>query len=663
MNKKVIKRALAMGMSFVVLSAGLTGMMNVSAAKKLSISTKKLTLTVGQKKTIKANMTVKFSISGKKIVSLKNVKKKQCSVVAKKQGSCVVKVKAGKQVKKITVNVKKKTPTPTKTPLTPNPVAENPTVNPTITPTINPSEIPVETEDVKPENTPVATEDVKPGHTPVATEDVKPEHTPAATEDVIPEHTPAATADVSPENTPVATENVKPENTPAATENVKPEYTPVATENVTPEKTPTATEDVKVTEAPTTTPVITPTSSPSFTPAPTKVPEIVSMERTVNRFGFEMFDQLQEGENMMISPYSIMMALTLLDNAADGETKNQIEQVLGIADLEQWNEEFSKYYKNNMNYEDDFYSMILHSTNSIWKNDQYFSFDSKIQKEYMDKMTALYGTEIESMDFANSNPKEQINQWVEKNTKGMLKNFIQDPITPDVQTVLVNAVYFSGQWMNEFEKESTYQETFYGKKGETSVDMMHKYMAGYRYVEQDGLAVVEIPFKGENHIVMDVVLASEKNASTVTEFQKLSEQEKENLFQNVSKSKYQKLDISLPKFKMTYGSKSIVEQLKKMGITQVFDQGTAQLPALKGDNLENVYADEIMHQTVIEVAERGVKAAAATDVILKENAAPPEDTIDFCVNKPFVYVIRDASTNMIYFMGQVEDITESELLQ
>ena len=520
MKKAVAKKVITMGMTAVLLAGSMAAGQKISAVKKLSVSKSKITLEVGKKKTIKANMSAKFSVSNKKVVSLKSVKKKQCTVVAKKKGSCTIKVKANNQVKKIKVTVSKKT-----------------TTEKTSTPTTTP-------------------------------------------------------------------DNSKTE--PSATETEK-----------------------------------------------------IDLEGTINDFGFSMLNQLDKGENIMISPYSIMMAMSMLDNAADGETKAELEKVLGIADLDKWNEEFSTYFKTYLNQDDtnqdsEEQKLVLRTTNSIWKNDTYYSFDSEVQTKYLNLMKDLYGAEGLSMDFAKSNPKDQINSWVEEKTEGMIKNLIQEPIEKDVENVLVNALYFSGKWQTEFEQNATKENAeFFGKTGTTKVDMMRNSCGNYKYVEKDMLAVAEFPFQ-DGDMVMDVVLAKE-DASTIEEFNKLSNKEKTALFLEVSGSEEEKLNVSLPKFKMTYGTKDIKNQLQQMGITSVFTE-EVQLPGLKGDNLENICVSDVLHQTIIEVAERGVKAGAATGIIFKPIA--PSKVTEFNVNKPFVYVIRDTKTNMIYFVGQIEDLTD-----
>lgn len=503
MKKSIVKRVVVMGTTAALFFGSLAVEIDVNAAKKLSVSAKKITLEVGNRKTVKTNMSAKFSVSDKRVVSLKNVKKKQCSVVARKNGSCIITVKAKKQVKKIKVTVSKKM-TPSK------------------------------------------------------------------------------------------------------------KVTP-KTENLT-------------------------------------------MEDTINYFGFDMMKQLDDGKNVVISPYSIMMAMTMVDNAADGDSKSEIEKALGMKDLEQWNKEFSEHYKKYMNQPENQNTCILRAANSIWKNEQNYSFDSVVQKTYMEKMLELYGAEEKNMDFVNGNPKDQINSWVDEKTEGMIKELFQADIEKNVQNVLVNAVYFNGKWQDTFNQDLTEKKDFNGKNETTKVDMMHQYETNYRYLKKGTLEVAEIPFKGDN-LVMDVVLA-EKKASTVEEFGKLSNEEKTNLFKEVGDAKYQSLDVCLPKFEMSYGTQDLIDNLKNMGMVSVFSSEKAELPGLKGNNINNVYVDKVLHKAVMKVDEGGAKAAAATGVCLGVESAVQVKTIEFNVNKPFICVLRDKNTNLIYFMGQIEDLTQ-----
>ena len=190
--------------------------------------------------------------------------------------------------------------------------------------------------------------------------------------------------------------------------------------------------------------------------------------------------------------------------------------------------------------------------------------------------------------------------------------------------------------------------------------MMYHSIKQFKYAEEGSLAVAEFPFSDGN-MVMDVVLAKD-DASTIEEFQKLSNKEKVELFEKVGQSNNTTMNVYLPKFKMTYGTKDLTEQLKSMGVNSAFDCDNAELPGLKGNNPNNIYVKDVLHQSVVEVAEGGVKASASTAVEVVSTAAPMV-WVEFNVNKPFIYVIRDKSTNMIYFVGQVEDLTEDNRVE
>lgn len=551
MKKKSLKQLLAASLTFAMLTGNAAAPNHANAAAQLNVSLKSITLTVGQKKTVKANMSVKFSVSNQKIVSLKKIKKKQCSVVAKKKGTCTITVKAKNQVKKIKVQVKNIT-TQGKNTNTPTPTLSAP-----------PSQIPI------------------------------------------------------------------PEPTWAVVPTIKPTSIP-----------PTATPTASV-------------SSEDFT-----------MEGTVNKLGYTLLDSLENGENIILSPYSIMMAMTLLDNAADGITKQEMEAALGIKDLDTWNQEFHNYYKNKMNLQENDYDPILRTVNSIWKNDTSYSFDSDVQKSYFKNMTDLYGMEEHSMDFKTTNPQQQINAWVEKETEGMIKDLITSPIKENITNTLVNALYFDGNWSNPFYTNCTYEHKFYGKNGVTTVDMMSQSKEFMHYLEKDGLRVLEIPFR-KNEIVMDVILAQDENISAITEFQKLSATEKNDLFLQIGNCKNSLVNLHLPKFKLTYGTKNIVEQLTQLGIKQAFNPYSAEFPLLRGNIPESIFASDVLHQAAIEVKESGVTAAAATAILMPATAVLEQEEVkpvNFTVDRPFVFTIRDKKTNMIYFLGQIEDLNATNQL-
>ncbi len=618
MRKKWLCKVLA-GTTIVVSIFGQIPGSPINAAKKLTVSVKSISMKVGDKKLVKTNKNATFTITGKKVVSLTNKKKRQCTVVGKKVGNCTLKIKAGKTVKTIKIKITKKkvvtTPQPTKQPVS----TEVPTVAPTQTPEVTSA---------------------------------------------------GAVTDTSAEPT-VAPKTMEPSSTPLITNTEVPTVAPIQTVEPTATVAPTQTPQItkQPTAEPTVTPVISATPIVSATPVVTGEPDTILPDTTevtseaakvVNQFGYHLWEK-NEDKNMMISPYSIAEAMTMLGNAAEGETKQEILQTMGITDLEQWNKQMQELHKVGTTSDE----QQLHIANSVWKNDSTYSFDSEIQKNYIEKLKNCYAAEEKSMDFTNGNPKDQINQWVSKNTNGNIPSILDEDVDSSTYSILANTVYFDAKWWNEyFTSMLTKREQFYGKEKTTNVDMMASDGFQYvKYLKRDGIQMVELDFKGDQ-FVMDVLLSADEKQTTQEAFQALTVEQKNALFDGISKLETSRVKMTMPKFKSEYSAKHLKGQLQSMGIKKVFAKDSAKLPGIQGNNKENAYVDTVLHKTVIDVKEDGVKASAATVVPIKAGCSPEQPKyIEYCVNRPFVYVIRDKKTNMIYFMGSIEQLDATNLTQ
>ena len=379
------------------------------------------------------------------------------------------------------------------------------------------------------------------------------------------------------------------------------------------------------------------------------------MAKVVNAFGYRLWEK-QQDKNVVLSPYSIVETLMMLENAADGETKEEILKTMGVSDEIQWNKRMQEFHRENAKQDS---VKQLYIANSIWKNDTTYAFDSKVQKEYIENLKNNYGAVEQSMNFNNGNPREQINAWIEKQTNGYIPSLLEDEVKPqDTYSILANTVWFDAKWKNEyFNAFVTRKENFYGKEKKTSVDMMYSPSSEYqnvRYLQKNGIKMVELDFK-EDRFVMDVLLSQDEKKTTQECFEALSTEEKNAMFDEISKQEFRWAKIRMPKFESVYNAKHLKEQLNSIGITKLFEKENAQLPGIQGENKENAYVDTLLHKTVLSVREDGVKAAAASVAIIK-SAYEKKEYIDFYVNRPFVYVIRDKKTNMIYFMGSIEQL-------
>ncbi len=371
----------------------------------------------------------------------------------------------------------------------------------------------------------------------------------------------------------------------------------------------------------------------------------------VNHLAYDMAQKLgEDGGNYFFSPYSISSALTLLNNAAEGETKAQMDTVLGITDIENWNMQLAYY----MDMEQPAEAMIT-SANSLWF-DMQFTPAQQAYTQYLPLVEFYYDAQLYQADFRNApeETKNRINEWIEAETGGMICDYLSD-VERDTVLALFNAVYFYGEWSAPFMAQMTTKEVFHGTQGDAMVDMMHQSELWLSYYEQGDLRGISLPY-GDGSKVMNVLLPADGSDRTAAElFGALSEEEKNAFLQNVMNAESAWVEmLQLPKFSMNYKVGDFKGVLESLGMTDAFRAGLAQFPGI-GD----VYVSGAGHMAVLEVDEMGSRAAALTEMAVKACALVREEhAVRFMVDRPFVFFIQDKETGMILFMGQVNQLDE-----
>lgn len=380
------------------------------------------------------------------------------------------------------------------------------------------------------------------------------------------------------------------------------------------------------------------------TKANTTKEEKEDFAKGVNEFSYEMFDKLAKGKNVVVSPYSVSMALSMVDVGAGGETKKEVEQVLGIKDLDSWNNSVKWYINRDFGEQ----TKVL-TANSLWL-DQTVALAKDAKENFLDVLTEDYNASVEQRDLHTDATKEAVNQWVAEHTENMIPKLYDRNI--DAQILLMNAIYFEGKWESPFDKNDTYQQKFYSSNGTAKVDMMHQYDKAYAYAECGELHAIELPYKDEN-VVMDIIMRKPATCgtgrlTTLEYWNALTKKEKEKLFETLSKGNWETFsEIAIPKFEMEWES-SLVESLQQMGITSMFGKD-----ADFSKSFPNKSMDEVFQKAKIVVDETGTKAAAIT-AVEKESCALVEEEKKFIADEPFLFVIRDVENGTILFMGDME---------
>lgn len=379
-------------------------------------------------------------------------------------------------------------------------------------------------------------------------------------------------------------------------------------------------------------------------------------------FALRLFDKLKGEENILFSPYSISGALSMLYNGADGDTRREMAELLGYGRLPGYTEEYSgasnqqmnaysKYLKDTLQKADP--KVRLNLANSIWMAKEE-TFADSIDAALLSPVRNYYDGDIFQVDFAGEDTLKQINGWVSDQTDGMINPFLQQFTSPEeMRLLLINAIYFNGTWSNPFSPDDTVKTTFHGLTSDATVDEMYLYEGEYRYYTGNGMQGLELPY-GNGELVMDVLIPQDKEQTTIGEvYDKLSIEEVNDFLHSLDKGYPLMINrVGLPKFTMEYGTVELKDRLIELGMKDAFDPSKADF-GLMGDKL---VVSSVVHKAKIEVEEWGTRASAATGVTVETTAALISDPLEFVVDVPFLFLIRDKVTDTILFMGEINNL-------
>lgn len=397
--------------------------------------------------------------------------------------------------------------------------------------------------------------------------------------------------------------------------------------------------------------------------------EILSVEELdkayidgLNGFAYDVFDQLSRGDNVFLSPYSIFLAISMLYNGADKETRVEMAKMLGFDQLSYYTAEYHKEANDYMNANAQYLMELLHKTdskvtmkvaNSIWTSKDAV-FSETIDLSLLSPVRQYYNADIFQVDFRDDQTLKDVNQWVIKHTDGMIDPFLEEfQDKANMRLFLANAIYFNGKWANPFQKEHTRKYQFHGTRGEQTADMMFMHDEKYRYYNEKGLRGIEIPY-GEERIVMNVIIPEDTQNATIGEIYHVLKAEdiKDFLSQLDKAPKIELGTLALPKFEMEYRAQDLNTALQELGMIDAFNDSNADFGFI-GDNL---FVSNVSHMAKIQVEEWGTKAAAATGIEMTTTAMPLDSSMDFIVDVPFLYIIRDRDTGAILFIGMMNNI-------
>lgn len=344
-------------------------------------------------------------------------------------------------------------------------------------------------------------------------------------------------------------------------------------------------------------------------------------------------------QNTLISPLSIQLALAMTANGADGNTKTELEQLLaGTFGMEDLNKYLYTYVKGLPTAED--YKVNI--ANSIWFKDDANAFQP--EQDFLQTNADYYGAKISASPF-DDNTVTDMNNWVEENTDGMIKEII-DEIPSSAVMYLINAIAFDAKWEKAYTTKSISDREFYTFDGTAqSVQMMSSEES--LYLEDDKAKGFIKPYKNNKYSFVALLPKESGEEAFYDYIESLTPENVRDILQNVEKVE---VETSLPKFSSEY-SLSMQNVLESLGVKEAFDGAKADFSML-GKAEDNIYISQVVHKTFIEVDENGTKAAAVTGVEVDTECEHPS----VYLNRPFVYMIIDNETNLPIFIGTLIEI-------
>lgn len=370
--------------------------------------------------------------------------------------------------------------------------------------------------------------------------------------------------------------------------------------------------------------------------------DLSSQNDDVTDFAIRLFNASDSGnENTLISPLSVLYALSMTANGARAETLEQIESVLGISV-----EDLNLYLYSYMNSLPDNEKSKLSLANSVWFNeDKRF----KVNQNFLQTNADYYSADIYKTPF-NNETCDDINNWINQKTDGMITEVL-DNIPAEAIMYLINALAFEAEWESAYEKSQVKDGKFTNQScKKTETEFM--YNTEHRYLE-DKNAKGFIKYY-ENRDYAFVAMLPNEGISVSEYMESLDGEALNNLLNNPIRTT---VYTSIPKFETGFDVE-MSKILKSMGMTDAFDQKSADFKNLGTSTDGNIYIYRVLHKTFISVAEKGTKAGAATifEATDKSSSNETEKPKQVYLDRPFVYMIVDCENNIPLFIGTMLNI-------
>ena len=365
-----------------------------------------------------------------------------------------------------------------------------------------------------------------------------------------------------------------------------------------------------------------------------------------NAFGVGLFAQVaaEDDGNLMLSPLSASAALTMLLNGADGQTYDQIRDALGYAPdqgLDAINESYRSLREQLLAADPE---VQLALANAVFVNRDYAAV-SPFKDPFLAALAGPFDARIDALDFLAPASVGVINQWASDNTAGRVPTVL-DEIPREAVLYLLNALYFKGEWTAPFDADDTAPRDFRLADGQTVQVPTMAASVPALVVGGDGYTALELPY-GRRNFSMVVVLPSDDRPLAGLAADLAAGLWTDATTRLDARTGWTDTDVRLPRFSFST-SELLNDALQALGITDAFSDD-ADLSRMNDD--PRLLVSRVKQDTFVGVDEQGTEAAAVTTVEVSATSAPPS----FAADRPFVFAIRERTTNTLLFIGQVAD--------
>lgn len=353
--------------------------------------------------------------------------------------------------------------------------------------------------------------------------------------------------------------------------------------------------------------------------------------------------QFLQGEgNPTYSPVNVYLAMAMLAETADGNSRRQILDLLGLDTIEQLREQANHVW--NAHYCADGRTSLL-LANSLWLDDAYV-----FNKETAELLAERYYASSFSGDLGTTEMNKQLQTWLNQNTGGLLKEQAEKvKLTPDAVFALASTIHFTASWEEEFDEKHTKDAVFHGPETDRTVPFMNRTMSTHTYYWGENFTALYLNLTGNNK--MWLILPDE--GYTVAQILESEEYLQMTLAPDSwENQKDYDIHLRLPKFDVS-DQKDLIEGMKAMGLTDVFDPAVADFHPIT--DTSGLYVSQIDHAARVAIDEKGCVGAAFTVIELVDGSMPTDhDEIDFVLDRPFLFVVSSRN-NLPLFAGTVNE--------